>query len=83
MDNDVGAVDQLRQDRRVADGIDGVLEPSICLEMLDVVDAAGREIVDDSDLVAAFQISLGQVRSDKPSSPRDQQTQTLPPTRDE
>ena len=65
MENHVVAVDQLREQRLVREGIDHVLEFRVDLQMADVADGPGRQVVDDVDLVARIQQCLGQVRPDK------------------
>ena len=42
------------------------------LEVSDVVDRAGRQVVEDADLVAAREERLGQVRSDESRTASDQ-----------
>ena len=40
--------------------------------MADVVDAAGREVVEDEDLVAPRQVGIREMRPDEPRPARDQ-----------
>ena len=49
------------------------------LEVLDVLDAAGREVVEDADLVAALQIGVGQMRADEPAPPVIKSRKRKPP----
>ena len=73
----VAAVDQLRHHRHVGARVDDVAEALLALQVPDVVDAAGRQIIDDADLVAALQQLVGQVRSDEPRAASDEITHVL------
>ena len=65
MEDDVAAIDQLGQQRLVRDGVDGVVELGVRLEVRDVVDRAGGQVVEDEDLVAAIEQRFGQMRPDE------------------
>ena len=69
---DVGAIDHLRDQRIVEDRVDGVVETRVGLEVGDVVDRAGRQVVERIDLVAAVEQRLGQVRADEARAAGDQ-----------
>jgi hypothetical protein len=43
--------------------------------MLDVLDAAGGEVVDDADFIAALEVRLGQVGADESGASSDQKPQ--------
>ena len=61
-------------DRHVRAGVDDVVEALLALEVPDVVDAAGGQVVDDEDLVAALQQLVRQVRPDEARAAGDQIT---------
>ena len=75
MEDDVAVVDQLGEHRLVADRVDRVVEARVFGELLDVVDAAGREIVDDEDLVAARDAGVGEMRADESRAAGDENFQ--------
>ncbi|MND02049.1 hypothetical protein D3C83_212960 [compost metagenome] len=50
--HDVAAIDELREQRLAVHGVDEVFESRASLEVGDVVDRPGREIVEDQDLVS-------------------------------
>ncbi len=54
--------------------VDRVVEVRMRLEMGDVVDRAGRQVVEDEDLVAALEQRLGQVGADEAGAAGDQNT---------
>ncbi len=54
MENDVALVYQLRCNRLVVYALNGVMKPGVALEVLDVFDCAGREVVNNEDFVAAM-----------------------------
>jgi hypothetical protein len=66
--HDIGAIDQLREQRFVGDAVDVVREAGPSLEMGDVVDRAGRQVVDDQHLVSGSEQRFCQVRSDEPGA---------------
>jgi hypothetical protein len=75
VEDHVAPVNQLGEERLVVDAVDGVVEARVLLQVRDVLYRAGREIVDDRDLVAALQISVRQVRPDEARAARDQNSQ--------
>ena len=54
------------------DGLDLVVEARVRLEVLDVLDAARGEVVDDVHLVAARDVRVGQMRADESRPAGDQ-----------
>jgi hypothetical protein len=52
VEHHVAAVDQLGEQRLVLDRVDRVVEPVVALEVGDVLDRPGREVVEDDDLDA-------------------------------
>ena len=80
MKNDVAAVDELREERLVLDRVDEVFESAAALEMRDVFDGAGRQVVEDEHLVAAIEQRLGEMRADEPGAAGDQRAH-VPPER--
>ena len=71
VEDDVALVDQLGHDGLVVYAVDGVVEARVRLEVRDVFDAAGREVVEDVDLVAALEVGVGEVRADEARPARD------------
>ena len=59
--------------------VDGVVEPRMRLQVGDVVDRAGRQVVEHVDLVAALEQRLGQVRADEAGAAGDQHTHAVAP----
>ena len=74
VEDDVASIDQLGEQSLVVDRVDEVLEPGPPLEMRDVVDRTGRQVVEDQDLVALREQGVGEVGADKPGSAGDQGT---------
>ena len=68
----VGAIDHLGDQGVVEDGIDRVMKAGAALEMGDVVDRAGGEVVEHEHFMPVAQQGLGQVRADKTSATRNQ-----------
>jgi hypothetical protein len=58
----------------VGAGVDGVVEAIVRLEVADVVDASGRQVVDYVDLVTAAQELLAEVRADEAGAAGDEIT---------
>ena len=56
--DDVAAIDELGEQRLVVDRVDEVLEPGASLQVRDVVDRSGRQVVEDQDLVALRRAAL-------------------------
>jgi hypothetical protein len=65
MKHHVAAIDELGEQRLVVHRVDEVLEACPPLEMRDVVDGPGRQVVEDEDLMAVLEQRLGQMRSDE------------------
>ena len=66
VEDDVAAIDELGQQRLVRDRVDRCSRnPGAALEVRDVVDRPGRQVVEDEHLVAAVEQRVGQVRSDE------------------
>jgi len=70
----IRAVDHLRQQVLVLDGIDHVVEAFAWLEVLDVIDAARREIVEDVNLLALAQKFFGKMAADESGATGDQRS---------
>jgi hypothetical protein len=51
-------IDQLGGDGRVVDRLDRVVKTRVTFEVLNVLDRAGREIVDDVNFVTALNVSV-------------------------
>ena len=77
MIDDVAEVHQFGHQLRVGDGVDVIAELRMDLEMLDIGDGAGGEIVDDADFVAQGEVPLGEMRPDEASPTRDQHLHRL------
>src|ERR1044072_5109231 len=76
MKNHVTLIDQFGSDRMIVNGIDRVMKTRMTFEVLNVLDRAGREIVDDVNFVATLDVSITQMRSDKPRAASYQYSQT-------
>ena len=72
VEDDVAAVDHLGQQRFVGHRVDGVREAGVALQMADVVDRAGGQVVEHRHFVAVAQQPFGEVRSDEPGASGDQ-----------
>ena len=72
MEHDVAPVDHLGEQRLVRHRVDDVREPRARLEVRDVVDRAGREVVDDGHLVAEVEQPFRQMRPDESGAARDE-----------
>ena len=75
MDDRIAGVDHLCQQRLVGDRVDRVVEPGLRLQVSDVVDRAGREVVQNEDLVAALEQRLSEVGAYESGSSGYQHTQ--------
>ena len=71
MENHVALIDQLSRDRLVVNVFNRVVKARMVLQVTNVLDAAGRQIVDDKDFVAALQVRVGKMRADKAGAPSD------------
>ena len=58
MKHDVAAIDQLGEQRLVVDRVDEVLESGAPFQVRDVVDRAGRQVVEDQHLMAVGRAAL-------------------------
>jgi hypothetical protein len=65
MKDHVTLIDQLGSERMVVNGIDRVMKPWVLFEVLNVFDRAGRKIVDHVNFVAALDVSVAEMRTDK------------------
>ena len=72
MEDHVAPVDVLRENRLVHHGVDRVVKALSLLEMVDVLDRAGGEIVQRVYLVARVEERLGEMGADKAGTARDQ-----------
>src|SRR5579885_1678439 len=79
MKDDVAAVDQLGEQRLVVDRVDEVLESRPPLQVRDVVDRSGRQVVEDQHVVSAREQSLRQMRTDEAGAAGDQRTHAVCP----
>ena len=70
--HDVAAIDQLREQRFVRDRVDRVGKTRAALEMGDVVDRSGRQVVEHDDLVPIVEQPLGEMRSDETGTAGDE-----------
>src|SRR5882724_5560045 len=65
MDDNVSAVDEFGDELAVFNGVEMIFHPVGRLEMADVFHAAGGEIVEQHDVIAAIQEPLSEMRADK------------------
>jgi hypothetical protein len=65
MEDQVGAVNQLGNQRRIEDGANGIREMRVIFQVLDVCKRAGRKVVDYADVPAFMQTTISEVRTDK------------------
>jgi hypothetical protein len=72
--HDVAPVDELGEERLVFDRVHEVLEARAALEVRDVVDRAGGQVVEDEDRVPLREQRFGQVGPDEPRAAGDQRT---------
>jgi hypothetical protein len=63
--DDVGLVDELRDDRRAGARLDRVAEAGVGLQMAHVVDRARRQIVEDVDSVTPGEQVFSEKRADE------------------
>ena len=70
----VHAVHQLGRHALVLHAVDRVVEVRVPLQVLDVVDAAGRQVIDHEHLVAAQQARIREMTSYEPGAAGDQYT---------
>lgn len=77
MEHGVTLVDELRGDGLIVNAVDSVVESGVGFEVLNIFKCPGGEVVNDEDLIAALQVCIGQMRSDKSRSAGYQYAQTL------
>jgi hypothetical protein len=63
----------------VVNSVDRVMKTRVAFQMLNILDRAGREIVDHVDFIATLDISVAQMRSDKTRATCDKYSQTFTP----
>jgi hypothetical protein len=68
----VGAVHHLGDEMVVEDAVDGVVKPRTALEMRDVVERAGGQVVEDQHLVPGLEQRFGEMGSNEPRTTRNQ-----------
>src|SRR5262245_60411689 len=68
----VAQVNEFGHQMIVRHRIQVIMEARQSLDPIDVLHRAGRKIVNDIDLVAAFEVAFGEVRSDEAGSARNQ-----------
>jgi hypothetical protein len=61
MENHVTLVNQFSDDRLVVNRVNRVMKLRVALKVLDILDAACREVVNHKHFVAALKISIGKV----------------------
>src|SRR5713226_8360070 len=72
MDDDIGIINEFGEQLAILDVVQVILHAFGRLEMADVFDAAGGEVVEQSDAVAAVEQSLREVRTNKAGAASDQ-----------
>jgi hypothetical protein len=77
MKNHVTLVNQFGDDGRVMHRVNRVMKTRVRFEVLDILEAAGRKVVNHVDFIAAFQINVGKVRPDKARPACNQNSQTV------
>jgi hypothetical protein len=78
MHDHICPVDQFGEDRRIADGVDGIRKAVMLDQVADVLDASRRKVIDYADFVASKKIRLGKVGADETCPSSDQKTQPVP-----
>jgi hypothetical protein len=69
--NDIGVVYELGEQLAIFDSVEVILEVIAGFQMTNIIDAAGREIVEKDDALAAIEKPLGKMGSDKTSTAGD------------
>ncbi len=77
MKDGIGAVDHFGDEMVVEDGVDCVVEAGPALEMGDVVDRPGGQIVQDEHLVPCLEQGFSQMRADEPGAACNQNSHDL------
>ena len=75
MNNHIGVIDEFGQQMAVFDAVQVVFQQGGGLEMADVLDAAGRKIVEENDAITAVQEPFSEMRADKTGTTSDQKAQ--------
>ena len=78
MEDDIAAIDQLREQRLVLDGVDEVLESRAPFQVRNVIDRPGREVVEDEDLVPELEQPFGEVRPDEAGAAGNERSHVTP-----
>ena len=65
MKYNIALVDEFGCDGLVMNALDCVMKAGIFFEMPNILDAAGRKIIDNKYFVSALQISIAQMRTNK------------------
>jgi hypothetical protein len=65
VDDDVGIVDELREQLEVFNVVQVIFHLAGGLEVTDVIHASGGEVIQQNDAIAASKQSLGEMRTDK------------------
>src|ERR1022692_534428 len=79
MINDIGEVHEFGHQLCVGDGVNVVGKFRMNLEMLNISDRAGGEVVDDADFIAQVEMSLGEMRPDEARPSGNQHLHGRPP----
>src|ERR1700682_953476 len=79
MKDHVALIDQLGGHRPVVNAVNLVVKARVIFQMLNVAEAAGREVVDDENFVAAPDVRVGKMRADETCPTCDQNSQTPDP----
>jgi hypothetical protein len=77
MKNHVALVNKFGDNRQVVNRVNRVMKTRVALEMLDILDATCREVINHKHFVAALKISIGKVRPDKTRPTCNQNSQTF------
>jgi hypothetical protein len=72
VNDDVTALHELGDERFVGDRADVMLEVGPSDQVLDVGEAAGRQVVEDDDVCTVREQPFGQMRADEPGASGDQ-----------
>jgi hypothetical protein len=78
MENLVGIVHELGENRSVQHRISNVGEAGTAFEVTDIPHGPGRQIIKDGDFVFSIQQSFGKMGADKPRPTRDQIVHSTP-----
>src|SRR5277367_4347540 len=78
MKDNLGVVDQLREQGLIKNRVDEVLEAGIFFGLANVVHASGREIVDNGYIVLLAKQKVGKMRADETRPTCDQNAHEAP-----